>query len=751
MFLKKLSFIAGLLLLIVLVNSVASSQSISDYRLFSENTDNTIPGNSEITKNLAKAEILNIDRGILTELYNSRLPEISISLPYGDRRDVRLNLRRSDILSPDAKIVARTVNGDEEVKLNDILVAYTGSIEGERNTTASFTFTKEDVKGLIISGDDNYNLGLINDNSGNSTDKYVFYKESDLKSKNSFFCGTEDNLSSEYISEMRRIITEKMNDASPTDLYIAEIAIEIDFATYNIYNQSVSAATNYALTLMSAASAIYMKEVNVKLIVPYLRVWTTTDPYNGTNSSSILSQFRSQWNSTQQGVQRTLAHFITRRSGNMGGIAFLDALCSGGSSGYGYGFSNTNGPILPLPTYSWDVMVVCHEIGHNFGSNHTHNCGWVGGPIDSCYTVEGGCYSGPMIPRVGTIMSYCHLNGSISLTQGFGPQPKTIIRSNAQSAPCMYVSSDPLQIGYPNGGESFRTGEMRQIYWGTSLTGNVNIELSVNNGATWQIIQNNVPAVQRVFDWAVPYMASTSQAKIRILNSSAQSTGDTSDGAFTIVLNLNAFNPLTPASFSRVNVSSGSSELFDFKWSSAGTDPSIKYKLKIRKVGTSVDYIYSSNNTGSDTVISMRKSYLDSLAAVFGTTGDSVRCTWKPWGYNGVDSLSSSSTFVLTLVRNTVGINVLSSLVPEKFLLGNNYPNPFNPSTSIKFDIPVPGITVLKIYDSGGREVETLLNSKLQPGSYEFSFNAVNLPSGVYFYRLTSNEFSQTKKMVLLK
>lgn len=751
MFLKKLSFIVRLFLLTVLVNSIASSQSKSDYRLFSENTDNTIPGSSEIMKNLAKAEFLNIDRGILVELYNSRLPEITISLPYGDRRDVRLNLRRSDILTPDAKIVARTSNGDEEVKLNDILVAYTGSIEGERNTTASFTFTKEDVKGLIISGDDNYNLGLINDKSGNSTDKYVFYKESDLKNKNSFFCGTEDNLSAEYISEMRRIITEKMNDASPTDLYIAEIAIEIDFATYNIYNQSVSAATNYALTLMSAASAIYMKEVNVKLIVPYLRVWTTTDPYNGTNSNSILSQFRSHWNSTQQGVQRTLAHFITRRSGNMGGIAFLDALCSGGSSGYGYGFSNTNGPILPLPTYSWDVMVVCHEIGHNFGSNHTHNCGWVGGPIDSCYTVEGGCYSGPMIPRVGTIMSYCHLNGSISLTQGFGPQPKTIIRNNAQTAACMYVSSDPLQIGYPNGGESFRTGEVRQIYWGTSLTGNVNIELSVNNGATWQIIQNNVPAIQRIYDWTVPYMATTTQAKIRILNSSAQSTGDTCDGAFTIVLNLNSFNPLTPASFSRVNVSSGSTELLDFKWSSAGTEPTIKYKLKLRKIGTSVDYIYTSNNSGSDTVISMRKSYLDSLAAVFGTSGDSVRCTWKPWGYNGVDSLSSTSTFVLTLVRNTVGINVLSNIVPEKFMLGNNYPNPFNPGTNIKFDLPASGITVLKIYDSGGREVETLLNSKLQPGSYELYFNAGNLPSGVYFYRLTANEFSQTKKMVLLK
>jgi hypothetical protein len=745
---KSLYFFTGLIAIVVLLNTNSYSQLKKDYNLFTTNSDNSVLNRPELRNSVDNAVLLNIDKNELANLYENRLQEISLSIPYNNFGNVRINLKRFEVLAPNAKIVERTSKGNEEVKLNDLAVSYKGSIEGVDNTLIVLTFTKNDVKGLMVSGNDNYNLGAINDRNGNQTENYILYKESDLKIKNNFFCGTEDNLSSEYIENMRNIITKGLNDASATDLLTADIAIEIDYATYNVYGQSVTTATNYALTLMANASAIYNKEINVRFLIPYLRVWTSPDPYTGTNSSAVLTQFRSEWSTNQGSVQRTLAHMISRRSGNMGGIAYLNALCS---NTYGYGFSNTDGPIQPLPTYSWDVMVVTHEIGHNFGSNHTHNCGWVGGPIDSCYTTEGGCYTGPQIPRIGTIMSYCHLNGSISLTKGFGPQPKTVIRNGAENAGCMTISANELILGYPFGGESFRTGDAREIYWGTSLTGNVNLELSLNNGLSWQTIQNNIPAQSRVYNWTVPYVSSTTQAKIRIINSSNPNSGDTCNSAFKIILNLNAYNLLSPPSFTRVPVAPNNSDLQNFSWSSAGTDPSIRYKMKIRKLATNFDYIYSSNNSGSDTVISLRKSFLDSLASVMGTTGDSVRCTWRAWGYNGIDSSASFNTFIVTLVRTTVGINIISSAVPDKYSLENNYPNPFNPSTNIKFNIPASTLAVLKVYDSKGSEVSTLVNEKLQPGSYEFEFRAENLPSGVYFYRLVTSDFAQTKKMILLK
>ncbi|MEZ4820991.1 MAG: hypothetical protein R2942_00760 [Ignavibacteria bacterium] len=98
-----------------------------------------------------------------------------------------------------------------------------------------------------------------------------------------------------------------------------------------------------------------------------------------------------------------------------------------------------------------------------------------------------------------------------------------------------------------------------------------------------------------------------------------------------------------------------------------------------------------------------------------GTTGDSVKCTWRVIGYNGIDSIPSANTFLITLVRTNVGISVLSSNVPEEFSLGNNYPNPFNPETTIKFDIAKSTFAELKVFDSRGSEITTFANEKLQP------------------------------------
>jgi hypothetical protein len=91
--------------------------------------------------------------------------------------------------------------------------------------------------------------------------------------------------------------------------------------------------------------------------------------------------------------------------------------------------------------------------------------------------------------------------------------------------------------------------------------------------------------------------------------------------------------------------------------------------------------------------------------------------------------------------------------------LYQNYPNPFNPSTKIKFSIPLSplsergagGFMTLKIYDLLGREVATLVNQPLQPRTYEVTWDGTNYPSGVYFYRLTAGDYSNTKKLVILK
>jgi hypothetical protein len=102
-----------------------------------------------------------------------------------------------------------------------------------------------------------------------------------------------------------------------------------------------------------------------------------------------------------------------------------------------------------------------------------------------------------------------------------------------------------------------------------------------------------------------------------------------------------------------------------------------------------------------------------------------------------------------------VGINQISAQTPETFSLFQNYPNPFNPSTKIKFTIPpsrgARGVITLNIYDVLGREVATLVNEQLSPGTYEVEWDGTNYSSGIYYYCLVTSKFVETKKMVLIK
>ncbi len=98
-----------------------------------------------------------------------------------------------------------------------------------------------------------------------------------------------------------------------------------------------------------------------------------------------------------------------------------------------------------------------------------------------------------------------------------------------------------------------------------------------------------------------------------------------------------------------------------------------------------------------------------------------------------------------------VGIIPVSNEIPEKFELKQNYPNPFNPNTWIEFSMPKSGFVKLAIYDALGREVNSLINSELVAGKYKINFNASDISSGTYYYKLISGDYSETKRMVLIK
>lgn len=122
--------------------------------------------------------------------------------------------------------------------------------------------------------------------------------------------------------------------------------------------------------------------------------------------------------------------------------------------------------------------------------------------------------------------------------------------------------------------------------------------------------------------------------------------------------------------------------------------------------------------------------------------------------YAGTYKNTSLGAEIFFLPLNTIGIQQISSEIPVQFSLSQNYPNPFNPETKIKFTIPVnaKGKNIqLVVYNAIGQQVALLVKGSLEAGIYEYNFNASNLSNGIYFYSLSTGDFKETKKMMIVK
>ncbi len=197
--------------------------------------------------------------------------------------------------------------------------------------------------------------------------------------------------------------------------------------------------------------------------------------------------------------------------------------------------------------------------------------------------------------------------------------------------------------------------------------------------------------------------------------------------------------------------------LLIIEWNPSMCDPendSIKY---IWQLSTSEDYSNLlmdtlSNENGSATYFEVEFGTLENLLANNDVEiGDSLMLYHRVVTSDGYNN-NPSESFSIILIRGTVvGTEETDSNLPDSYALYNNYPNPFNPTTKIEYSIPKTSNVELKVFDILGREVADLVNEEKPAGNYTVNFNASKLSSGIYFYRIKSNEFIQTKKMILLR
>ncbi len=198
--------------------------------------------------------------------------------------------------------------------------------------------------------------------------------------------------------------------------------------------------------------------------------------------------------------------------------------------------------------------------------------------------------------------------------------------------------------------------------------------------------------------------------------------------------------------------------------------------LKTTNGGTSWNYV---TNTGLDTTYKCRGvQFLNANTGWICTEQDMTNTVYVLYTNNGGTSWSWQSPpvsnllkglhfydalnggliandngngFICHTISGGIGVKQISTEMPLAFSLSQNYPNPFNPSTYIKFDVSKGSFVSLVVFDALGREVAVLVNEDLKPGTYEADWNASQYPSGVYFYTLRTEGFTETKRMVLIK
>lgn len=380
--------------------------------------------------------LLDIDIRVINQI-NTSTHLLKMALPVNDKENIELELYAVNIFAPEFKVVNST---GTEVPYTKGL-HFHGRIKGNTNSIAAISITNGEIS------------GLISDKTGDRTLKkqsnsniYSLYYEQGLVNQIPFECSTSEKPVTS--TNVRSSIVDGVVSCKVVNIYV-----EADNYLYIANGSNIMNTSNFVTATFNQVALIY-KNANIGIRLSHLVIWSTPDSYENLEGNDLLHRMQYNLGSNYNG---NVAILFSGRSYLTGGQALdINTLCAK-EKAVCYAkipFSgNFNGG-------SGTVGHIAHEIGHVFGSHHTHWCGWSGGAIDGCgpqyaedadgnpiaYEAYNGvtCSNAP-IPSSGTIMSYCHwAPGGINLANGFGSQPGNAIRENV--ANCGHIianNADP--------------------------------------------------------------------------------------------------------------------------------------------------------------------------------------------------------------------------------------------------------------------------------------------------------------------
>jgi len=388
-------------------------------------------------RGLRGGTVLELRQNALAELVTRNAPSLTLHLPTFGGAPVELELVQVYPFAPGFNVVTSSSQGQPVAYQQG--VHYWGVMKGVEDSFAAISVFRNELIGSYSSAKEgNFVLGKLGGN--NPRRDHILYKETDLTTTMPAYEGEADPTEDETSDT-----GEEFDTAPAVVQRCVKIFLETDFDLFQ-NKGSVDDTVNFVTAIFNQSAALYANE-GIKISISEIFVWTTPSPYNGGNSQTQLQQFQN----VRTSFNGDLAQLLDLESTQGGIAAGIGRLCNVRSSRMSYSglFTFFN----EIPTYSWNVNVVAHELGHLFGSRHTHACVWNGNgtQLDGCGPRAGYfegffChYFGPLPAGGGTIMSYCHLlpDVGINFANGFGPQPGNVIRSKFNSASCLGNCVEP--------------------------------------------------------------------------------------------------------------------------------------------------------------------------------------------------------------------------------------------------------------------------------------------------------------------
>ncbi len=348
--------------------------------------------------------------------------------------------------------------------------------------------------------------------------------------------------------DFQRDRTQAQDDETLLEL---ELAVETDTQFYSLMNNDIERQLEYITAVYAMISNIYEEYVNVTFYINRLFLWEEApneDPYRDDGNIGImLGEMQSYWNQRRKGVQRDIAQLVTATgSTQVGGIAFPGQPGSGSlcDKSFGYSVIGFRGRFsYPTLGYTWDVIAAAHELGHNFGSPHTHSCYWKPA-LDSCVLNRSGgdrnidCIGDRPVNAPGSIMSYCHLlNGQVQIR--FLEEVADLIRqgANSKSDRCIDEVTEPsIFVQHPLGaGQAYAAGTPVDVAWTSSRVSTVGLKYSTNYGDSWNEIVSGIDAVDRAYTWQIPKdFGNHEQVKLMVYDVRDPAVFDSTWGAFAV-------------------------------------------------------------------------------------------------------------------------------------------------------------------------------------------------------------------------